>query len=294
MLRKFIFLPLCWSVLTLDTSQAILIQGYDEDRHNRFEDSSEFLGNEFDLSGVGRVSTGGAWATMISPSYFLSATHLHAPTNETIRFYETNNMSGAFIDRTVESGVRIAGSDLWLGKLSSPVTSQIATYPILEPINLIDQLIYVVGQGPGEPTGMRVGRNKINRVVSDFSDPELGISQGDIFTFDYDTANGLGQDESRTQGGDSGGPSFAAVDGELAILGIHWFIYEIEDEENEGLIVERGSGDTLVSSLITELQTAMVGESLRTVAIPEPAQALMFGLITVGVAVRRRRIADRG
>ena len=99
---------------------------------DRFLDDPSFLSaipnsQLFDFTGVG---FGGGWATMISPTHFLSAAHLHPGIGETVTFYDD---SGAPIaSHEVASGVDCCGgTDLWLGQLATPVdTSIVNVYPV--------------------------------------------------------------------------------------------------------------------------------------------------------------------
>ena len=90
-------------------------------------------------------------------------------------------------------------------------------------------------------------------------------------------------------GGDSGGPSFVVVGGQLALVGIHWFKYSGDTDPNSE---PTGSGDTYVSRYITEIDALMKpsGEQLTVVAVPEPSAILLLaiGLPGVGLILRRR------
>ena len=285
--RIFRKLLACWTLIAAQAATVdadLIVNGFDADRHDRYNNSTNFVGQAFDLSGIGRVATGGRWATLISPSYFLSATHLHPGNSATVRFYESNDQSGGFVNRGIESAQQIAGTDLWLGKLDAAIGPSIHTYPIVAPGALVGQTIHVVGQDGA--TGMRMGRNVIDEVIPNLSGGGLA-STGDVFTFDYDTDDGVGQDESWLQTGDSGGPSFAVVDGKLALVGIHWFI-DFGDETSNAL-----SGDTLVSSYLSEIGAAMDGESLTIVAIPEASAVWMGAIVVAGLVVTSHRAERR-
>ena len=118
-----------------------------------------FIGQPYNWSGVGE-SNGGSWATMISPSFFLSATHDHPGAGSTVTFYSGNSASGQSYVATVEGGSQIAGSDVWLGYLSQPIpaSAHIADYPVLTlPSNsdYVGKTIYTYG------SPNLVGRNVI-------------------------------------------------------------------------------------------------------------------------------------
>ena len=291
----------------LSANQAVASPQYD-----RFDNDPSFIGNSFSLSGVGQVfmpngQSIGQWATMISPSYFISAVHQHPGdtstgdavwnasdpnTQFTIRFYDSNNANGGFEDYTNNptdaahfSVVgQIGNGDLWIGKLSTPVSSQIAKYPILANAGgptftsstnyyNTNPIIYTVGVGTGgqvyfgpNGTSERLGRNQIDfkpisggrqSVFPDTSD--IGASlPGQNFRWFYGLQSGtgysnlnLGPDESMVNEGDSGAPNFITVSpGNTmpSVVGINY--YEITNNNNVGI----GSGSTFVPGYIAKGQ----------------------------------------
>lgn len=212
--------------------------------HDRYYVGADkaFIGEAFDWSGIGFSTSWGRFATMISPSYFLSASHSHPAIGESVRFYDGNSTSSPTYVYTVQSGVQIGGSDLWLGKLSTPISSELSTYPIYMPGASTNDLhgkeIYVYG------TPSRVGRNIIT-------------GTGSIISFRFDTIGGLGEDEAYCMGGDSGGPSFGFYGNQLAVAGIHYY--------NSGSTPYNGAvtGDTCVPYYLDQLIAAMDGELFR-------------------------------
>ena len=266
-------------------------------------------------SGVGMVyqsnsGTLGDWATMISPSYFISAWHEHPGgtfnnnafnsidpnTLLTLRFYNSNDRNGALKNTQIIPAIRadtpppkgnftavgeIGNGDLWLGKLSTPVSSQIAKYPILADASSTantnfyntSPTMYTFGVGTGGTgdlgglfgTLQRVGRNQIDHkfisggqqsVLPDLTD--LGASGtdphniGQNFRWMYgpNTLSGfshsdLGDDESMVNGGDSGAPDFINLSpySTAAIVGVNWFQFTLG---SSGI----GSGSTFVPGYI--------------------------------------------
>ena len=257
--------PAARATITLRNPQPLM--------HDRFENDPSFIGAAYDFSGVGRVDItglGSKWVTMISPSYFLSAKHWHPANGATVKFHHTNDPGGDSEQHTVLSGVQIPDSDVWLGKLSSPVSSDVAKYPLLDleddhgppryDYSAYDGLeIFTFGLsvdwGQGTATTVRLGKNEINPGDYD-SDPGASMF-GEYYLFEYDNP-GLGDAESYLQNGDSGGPSFHVYEGQPALTGIHWFK---DDHPTRDY-----SGDSFLKPYVAEIQAAMIGERLSVVS----------------------------
>lgn len=277
--KRVVFL---WSVVAvvavLATARAdMTVRAYDAARHDRYYSGADkaFLGNGLDWSGVGRTA-GGRWGTMISPSYFLTAYH-YQPSG-TLTFYETDSTALSH-DYSIASLSRIGTTDLCLGRLATPLdpADNIAYYPILTAATLgefLGRILYNVGQP------FRVGSNEID----DFQFVSAGGSTTLSMLYDYDNNDipGVGGDETLLAEGDSGGPSFVTVDGQLGLGGIHWFIYD----DGAGHIL--GSGDSFVPAYASVIATAMSGESPTLMLVPEPGTWLLC-LGGTGLLLRRRR-----
>ena len=278
-----------WSALT--------IQNYNSTQHDRFANNANFIGSGFDWGGVGRTS--GSWGTLISPTFVLTATH--AAGSGPIRFYTSNDPNAGYVERNIVENITItqAGSDkpsdLTLSRLDSAV-SGVDFFPILDlptSAQYLNQTLFVFGLSTsGDPyTNVRLGRNQIDDVLPLFSHPNLngGNSKNDVFTYDFDNPGGLGADEARIEGGDSGGSSFVIANGKLALVGIHWFQYD-ENDFGGGKL---GSGDTLVSSFVNELNAAIAAtgsfEQVQTItAVPEPSTMFLISA-SLGAALWHRR-----
>ena len=265
------------------TYAAIQLQDYSAKNHHRFYigGDKDFIGADFDSSGVGRLPIGNRWATMISEHFFLSARHWAPVVGQTLRFYSTNDTSGDSENHVVAGGQQIGTSDVWLGRLSTAPSGDIARYPIIdlgEESAYYDQEIYTYGLDFGlSAVSQRLGRNTIDPFS--FSNWNVGGSSGRAFRFDFDAVGGVGPDESFIQGGDSGGPSFIAVGDQLAIVGLHWFKFGTT------------SGDTFVPEYLPGLRNALLpwrGESLTTI-VPEPSTLVLLSIPLLVVGTRRIR-----
>lgn len=281
-----------FAVTASPLAAALIVNGYDTEpagSYDRFanHDNAPFIGSAYDWSGVGRTS-GGFWGVLISPSFVLSSRH-YAPSNgEQIRFYKTNDPTGEYLEKSIVSSTVMADSDLILTQLGEATTG-VATYAIRNPAaNLIGEELYVWGQAD-TPNYTRLGRNEVSGIWPNFSDPLL-VGQGDVIVYDYDTsATGLGPDEAMLASGDSGGPSFIIGPDGPELVGIHWFIYEAKLPD----LPFPGSGDTLVTSYINQMNSVMAasGQSVTVAAVPEPGA---LGLVLAGfsiVFIRRRQRA---
>jgi hypothetical protein len=289
------------SLLLLLTLEAVClgdlqVQTLQPNRQDRFYVGSDkdFVGQSFDWSGVGltnRVSDPNSWATMISPTYFLTAAHFPVYGGETLTFYENNDPSGPSHQYTVESWSYLTTynglpSDLRLGKLTEaiPESDNIAYYPILSlpsEDDYVGQMIYV----NGKPN--RIGRNNIDGLttVQELNLSKVPTKETVAMQYDYNTVDGLGADECYLIAYDSGGPSFVDVNGQLALVGIHYY-NEGTPLPGESSLV---SGDSFVPYYIDQLNAHMGSESV-SVLVPEPSTLMLLaaGAGTLGVAAWRR------
>jgi hypothetical protein len=270
---------------------AMQVETSEPNRQYRFYVGSDkdFLGQAFDWSGVGQTSSG-HWATMISSDYFVSAAHYHPTAGETLTFYEGNDTSTSYTATVSTTYYQISYNgvltDLWLGKLTTsiPASANITSYPILDLASDDDYVgltIYV----NGKPN--TIGRNVIDRITeADEGTPAYKSTVS--MEYDYDTVGGLGADECYLISGDSGGPSFVDVNGQLALVGIHYYNGGTPNPEDIGMI----SGDSFVPYYIDQLNANMDGASVAVVT-PEPGTLVLLLVVLLPAAwpAARRALA---
>lgn len=234
-------------------SHALVVNGENAENHYRFEagtypsnpvpnGSPNFIAAGFDLSGVGWGSNPSQSFTMICDQYFVFATH-YPPPNSTIYFYSpTKGVVSYTIDTSfnlpLEYPLAAEGnhlkSDLSIGRLTTPLNpdDEITFYPIL---NLPDQKDYlnldllVYGKDAAVGTGRLGGIVSLN-LYSNAGTP--GRASDDVLNSGSNSDNlpdtlamyyirGAGTNSALLEVGDSGSPTFAIVDGSLALVGIH-------------------------------------------------------------------------
>ncbi len=280
-------------LLTCGPALAALTLGeFDAARHDR-STSPDFIGSDFDFSGVGNLVLGGntnRWATLISPSYFVTAFHGIPQLNQSYQFFESNDFGGTTHTRTVISGARIGTTDLWLGKFEAPLPSSVAHYSIAtgDPIG---QDVFIVGRGTSG-IRQRVGLNRVDLLLADYSATLNGIdTTTNIIGSTFDPLTGFGADEAIVEAEDSGGPTFFRHGDELLLGGTHAFRGSLMSPGGE---MSPFTGDSWVGSYAAEIAGMMEGETPTFVnlsSVPEPAglaAIALAGLCTAG-AVRRFR-----
>ena len=268
--------------------------------HDRFYTGADkaFIGAGLDLSGVG-LSSGGSWATMISPQYFISAYHDHPGAGQTVTFYEGDTTASGGHTYTVDSSYITtsyngAPSDVYIGRLTAPISASdhIASYPVLKLPNYNDyagMTIYTYGY----PN--RLSRNVISSIGTY---NEAGESQTGMF-FNYDTP-GLGADESYVMGGDSGGASFAVVGGQLVLMGEHFSNWGTSGLPGAPGNVWPTSGDDswwsvdgFLPAYVDQIDASLpANQQITTVGpVPEPITmaSLALGIGALGSYLKRRK-----
>jgi hypothetical protein len=158
-------------------SHGISFGSYSQPRHNRFYSGvdKDFVGDGFDWSGVARAEYQtdlfNGWATMISDTYFVSATHFHPQAGHTTTFFQGDSLSSTQWTGTVASGSQLGDTDIWIGQLNQAPPNWVERYPLIKRQEEVNYLgvdgvvedLYAVGKQPGSPVlndqDIRVGRN---------------------------------------------------------------------------------------------------------------------------------------
>ncbi|MEZ0387725.1 MAG: PEP-CTERM sorting domain-containing protein, partial [Verrucomicrobium sp.] len=265
----------------------LVVAEYDADVNERLNGSANFIGDGYDWSGVGQTSDG-RWVTMISDQYFISVNHLSPVGASPVRFY-TGNSAAVFEDYTVDStyGIQLNTpqglSDIWIGRLTTAVSSNIASYDIFDPggdpNTLEGETVFTVGISlAGNFLNFRVGEN-----VLDLGGGGLGV---DIrtqpeFPAGYSgwsstmTYSGLPGD-TQFQLGDSGGPTFIINNGFLELVGVHSLVSDFDPTP----------GDISIDSLVAGYRQEILA---IITPVPEPGSVVLLMLAGCGWALRRRR-----
>jgi hypothetical protein len=206
-----------------------------------------------DLSGVGwrlpgifGAGGGSAWSVaMIDSTHFLGAFHVPVTGNmfvgDTINFLPSG--SSTVISRTISNLQNVPNadnstSDVLLGTLSSPVPANVAKYPIAA-APALQTAMFVYGRQS------EVGRNNFSSTQSGIPFQVDGNPAHnevlDALLYDYDQPGAtsatspdgqpstVGNDEAYLNAGDSGGPSFIVVGGQLQLIGTHAAVASYED-----------------------------------------------------------------
>jgi hypothetical protein len=267
-------------------------------RYSRFYAGSDkaFIGAGLDFSGV---STGGPWATMISPQYFITAYHWPATSASTLTFYEGNTTTSGGHTYSVDTGFGFDATyngqpaDVYIGRLTAPIPAadHIAHYPVLTLPNTSDYVGKTI-YNYGNPN--LVGRNVISKVAPYAEGGEIGMSM----FFNYDVP-GVGPDETYLIGGDSGCPSFAVVNGKLALLGEHFSTYGtsslMPNGEYDGGAPKASDGswwsvDGFLPAYLDQINAILPANQKLTTVVAEPSTALLLiiGAVLWTAAGRRR------
>ncbi len=230
------------------SSAHILIVGFTDETNDRFTNSPDFVGAQFDFSGVGR---GTRWGTLISPNVVITANHAVGSATVPYQFYPGNDQSATPIERTEISRRRLGNSDLILVALDEPVTSEIAHYSFATEVlsappfdSETNTSIFAAGSLQGDEAfivglsetsrspnnsvlDQAVGRNRVTGYIQQI--PFLGgRTDAILFANDAEGSSDFVPFETLVQGGDSGAPNFIEQNGELMFIGVNSFVSETD------------------------------------------------------------------
>ena len=295
---KHRWLPLLVLASALPASGALLIAGSSPATNDRFANNPSFVAAAYDWSGVGRAASG-AWATLLTPNVFLSATHYRPAIGSTVTFYPGNDPSATALGRTVAGGQQIAGSDLWIGHFASALPPSIETYarvtiPISSPTFATSGLAGAAGlmsgvsaspsYGPDPILAHAVGTNAVELFIPGVS---TGGSTGDTLV----TVRNLPGDgafgyvptthESQLTVGDSGSPLMLISGGQLHLAGIAWAVGMADIDPGDGVAARELSYYTYTGNLETGIANYIALNS-----VPEPSA---LALVAFALPLIRRR-----
>lgn len=279
---------LTWGGLLGGLSAALQVASYDANVNERLNGSANFIGAGYDWSGVGQTSDG-RWVTMISDEYFISVGHYHPEAGaDNVRFYLSDSLSGGFEDYTVDTsfGIQLMTdqglSDIWIGRLTSSISSNITTYEIFDPLanpNVLEgEDVFVVGNsGQGSYQNFRVGTN-----VLDLDDGTLGVAERSVSVVNGWSATAIYDADvlydTFFQSGDSGAPTFIVNNGVLELVGVHSVAGTITLPGGD----EQVSIDSLVSGYRQEILGIIT-------PVPEPGGVVLMLGAAATLMMRRRR-----
>ncbi|MEM7474594.1 MAG: hypothetical protein AAF483_06330 [Planctomycetota bacterium] len=278
----------------------ITIRNFSEATNDRFANDGAFILNGFDLSGVGRVSSPdpGRWATAISRNVLVGASHFFAAGN--VEFYANNDPTTPAVTRTITSFVTIPDTDLILYLLNEDLPSSIAHYSFAQetlvgtpgvttplPVDSAgvyqDQTAYLFGLSPttyANSMDVAVGTNKVTGYSENVP---TGRPDHDIIILEFD-AEGTADaqtHEAQFASGDSGGPAFVEMGGQLRLIGTNAIIYSDGDFVTGGT----GSGINYIGN-----QSAFINNFISSNAsVPEPCTSSVVAVLVVSGLMRRRR-----
>jgi hypothetical protein len=240
-----------------------------------------------DLAGVARLDNGCSGVLLQGGEYVLASGHCAEAAGGQV-FLGDGTISATVAETVFAPGFSgaTAESDLSLSRLSVPV-SGVAGYA-RAPTPSLPTAIVLAGYGLAGSGGsgatvaggvLRFGRNDYEQLLADdATSTPPAIYNGSVAGFDFDDGSaglnrfgslGQGTSEAGLAGGDSGGPSFALLQGQWQIVGIH---VAVDDQLGYGF--GGVSYDILVGPFAEWIA--------QVTSVPEPSIAAMWVL---GVAL---------
>lgn len=301
--------------LSLSPAQALTVNNFSEATNQRFPDNSNFIGDSFDLSGVGRAENG-TWATAIGDNYFLSANHVRPATNSIITF-STDDGNSSF-SHTVGGGFRLGTTDLWLGYTTTVIAPAVARYAVttqdadsLSDLGLGSDTLYLSGDQVAGAAGTVADHVLGTNQAESFYEEGSGAFESPGGTLTLDVPSGFENDmiilfnnltgddnpallhESVVQGGDSGSPLFSVSGNDLIILGTASLLLNdlpgnfVNTRGPDPLETRDASTYSYIGSYQSELAAAIALVPAAT-AIPEPS-SVTLAFLALALGMRRKR-----
>lgn len=287
-ISRQLYACVCTLFIGLNVVNGISIDDYSTTAHDRFANSSSFIADSFDLSGIG-IADSGRWLTMVSPKVFLSAHHFFPADDDSVTFYTGNDPNGNSLTRTVSYSERIGTSDLRIGYLDQALGADYAHYDIASySINNLtnfsstyyDTNAYLFGRSPSSfetSQDMAIGRNKLDSFATN---QEInGTTDHAMIAYNNVTSDpNFLTDEAQLQTGDSGAPMMVENSGSLTLVGINWFIGT--DSNNNSL-----NGFSYVGNYSGEIESFINANPVPELSATGIYMALL--LMTLGISSRR-------
>ena len=231
-----------------------VIDDFTDARNDRFTNDPSFVfPSEFSLSGVGRATNSGRWATLIGDNAFLTAAHFAPTTGSTIAFYPGNDPTATpFTANVLSGGTRVVSSggstDLFVGYLDQVVDSSIDRYAFattfiagnapqdgsvsIDPNNPFQgDLGYIVGISQTNRSEIAIDHSIGLNLVTGYAENVQfqGNTNNDSIIYQYNSSTDPTDlnyitNEAYVSGGDSGAPNFVLdQNGDLLLLGVNSF-----------------------------------------------------------------------
>lgn len=285
-LRRVILLS---ALLTIRAASGLTIVDYAPATHDRFvsgypgtpvaNTSASFLGNGYDLSGVGwNPSLTTQSFAMISDQYFVYSNHyapgatidFRSPTLGTVVSYGVSATTYQF---TFNGEV----SDFAIGKLDAALDPShgITSYAILDlslPSDYMGLTALIYGHGPNGP---RLGANTVD-LLTPYTFP--GGTTTNSYGIGYSFNPALSGD-SMFDPGDSSSPTFIPWYGTLALVGTHSVTGTIDPDPTEYSV------DNLIAAYTDQMTT----QGIAFTSVPEPSRWLLLLAGACAMQCRRHR-----
>jgi len=279
-------LPLLLTILsaTGPFSQAIVI------RDDVGDSGAQTLATSSEYASVGKLNRAGdiTSGVLIDPLFVLTAKHLvpdGAPGNAFVFSIGGNDYTSA--------GYTLSGADdLAIIRLQLPVTN-VTPALVYTGSAEVGKVATLVGFGEGGvgttgPAGGRGIKRAATNLISATQDAGLGTTTGRMLLSDFDSGSSLDSryfpfqqtlHEGLIAPGDSGGGTFATIDSQLYLIGIHALVWT----DSGGIDFNYGDvgGDVRVSTANSFIQSV----------VPEPSSiaCLGSGLALFGMRRNRKR-----